>query len=59
MSASSDIDGSEYDLGTTSVRLIRVGNVVQVIFSSKLEAKLFYDDVASTFKREERRFGER
>jgi hypothetical protein len=59
MSASSDIDGSEYDLGTTSVRLIRVGNVVQAIFSSKLEAKLFYDDVASTFKREERRFRDR
>ena len=47
MSASSDIDGSEYDLGTTSVRLIRVGNVVRAIFSSKLEAEPFYDDVAS------------
>lgn len=50
MSASSDVDASEY-LGTTSVRLIMVGNVVHAIFSSKLEAKPFYDDVASTLKR--------
>jgi len=28
MSASSDADASEYDLGTTSVRPIRFGNVV-------------------------------
>ena len=59
MPASSDFDASEYDLGTTSVRLILVGNVVQAIFSSKLEARLFYDDAASTFKREETRFRER
>ena len=52
MSASSDIDASDFDLGTTSVRLIRVGNVVQAIFSNKLDAKLFYDDVESTFKSE-------
>jgi hypothetical protein len=55
MSASSDVDASEYDLGTTSVRLIRVGNIVQAIFSNRLDAKLFYDDVESTFKSEEGR----
>jgi len=55
MSASSDIDASDFDLGTTSVRLIRVGNVVQAIFSNKLDAKLFYDDVESTFKSEQDR----
>jgi hypothetical protein len=43
MSASPDFDASEYDLGTTSVRLIRAGSVVQAIFSSKLDAKLLYD----------------
>jgi len=59
MPASSDFDASEYDLGTTSVRLILVGNVVQAIFSSKLEARLFYDDVASMLKREEARFKNR
>jgi len=52
MSASSDIDASDFDLGTTAVRLIRVGNVVQAIFGNKLDGKLFYDDVESTFKSE-------
>jgi hypothetical protein len=51
----SDVDATEFDLGTTSVRLIRVGNVVQAIFSNKVDAKLFYDDVESTFKSEEGR----
>ena len=50
-----DVDASDFDLGTTSVRLMRVGNVVQAIFSNKLDAKLFYDDVESTFKSEEGR----
>ena len=36
----SDIEASEYDLGTTSVRLVRVGNVVQVLFSNKLDEVL-------------------
>ena len=59
MPASSDVDASECDLGTTSVRLILVGNMVQATFSSKLEAKFFYDAVASTPKREETRFKNR
>jgi hypothetical protein len=59
MPESSDVDDSEYDLGTTSVRLILVGNIVQATFSSKLEARFFYDDVASTLKREEARFKNR
>jgi hypothetical protein len=41
MGFSSDADASECDLGTTSVGLVRVGNVVQAIFSNKLDAKLF------------------
>ncbi len=49
--SSSDIEASEYDLGTTSVRLVRVGNVVQIIFSNKLEAKFYYADAATRFKR--------
>jgi hypothetical protein len=53
------LDASEYDLGTTSVRLIRVGNVVQVVFSSKLEAKFYYDEAATRFKRAAERFGGR
>ncbi|MBI4258847.1 MAG: hypothetical protein HY619_07815 [Thaumarchaeota archaeon] len=54
--SSSDVEASEYDLGTTSVRLIRVGNIVQILFSNKLEAKFFYDETATRFKRAEREF---
>ncbi len=53
----SDIEASEYDLGTTSVRLVRVGNVVQVLFSNKLEAKFYYDETATRFKKNKREFG--
>ncbi len=54
----SDVDASQYDLGTTSVRLIRVGTLVQAVFSNKLEAKFFYQQVAAMFKRDEKEFGE-
>ena len=37
--ASSDFESSGYDLGATSVRLIRVGNVVQIVFSKKAPSK--------------------
>lgn len=47
---------SEYDLGITSVRLIRAGNLVQMFFSNKLEAKFYYDETATRFKRTEREF---
>ena len=53
---SSDVEASEYDLGTTSVRLIRVGNIVQIFFSNKFEAKFYYDETATRFKRAEREF---
>jgi len=52
----SDVEVSEFDLGTASVRLIRVGNVVQKFFSNKLEAKFYYDETATRFKRAEREF---
>jgi hypothetical protein len=54
--AGSDIEASGYDLGTTSVRPIRAGNVAQLFFSSKLEAKFYYDETATRFKRTEREF---
>jgi hypothetical protein len=53
--ASSDFEASEYDLGTTSVRLIRAGNVVQAIFSNRMDARVVYADLASRFKRESER----
>lgn len=55
--ASSDFEAKTYDLGTTSVRLVRVGNVIQLIFSSKLDARLYYAEAASRFKRAEDELG--
>ncbi len=51
--ASTDFESSEFDLVVTSVRLIRVGSVVQGVFSRKLSAKLFYAETAARFKRAE------
>jgi len=51
-----DVEASDYDLRTTSVRLVRVGNVVQVLFSNKLEAKFYYSEAAATFKKYQREF---
>ena len=51
--ASSDFEVSEYDIGTTAVRLIRVGNVTQLVFSRKAAAEVFYTEAAARLKREE------
>jgi len=48
---SSDVEASEYDLGTTSARLVRIGKLVQVLFSNKQDAKIFYAELSSRFKR--------
>ena len=48
-----DFEANEYDLGVTSVRLIRVADVVQIIFSEKLAAQLFYAGAAARFKKDE------
>jgi len=47
----SDVEGSEYDLGTTSARLTRVGILVHVMFSNKQDAHFFYAELATRFKR--------
>ena len=36
------IEASQFDIGTTAIRLVRVGNVIQLVFSSPLEAKYLY-----------------
>ena len=48
-----DVEASQYDIGTTHVRLIRVGNVVQILFSSALEAGFLYKELAVRYKRSE------
>ncbi|MGH9910520.1 MAG: hypothetical protein ACRD32_07765 [Nitrososphaerales archaeon] len=52
---SNDVESNQYDIGTTSIRLIRVGNVIQILFSSSLEAKYLYKELAERYKRAEDR----
>lgn len=49
--ASSDFVAEEYDLGTTSVMLVRVGNVIQLVYSNKIDARLLHAELSSRFKR--------
>lgn len=55
MSNKDDVDASRYDVGTTSIRLVRVGNVIQIMFSSPLEAKYLYSELSERYKRAEDR----
>ena len=50
---SDDIESSEYDLVTNTISLIRIGNIVQVLFSQKIAAKVFYMELAAKFKRDQ------
>jgi hypothetical protein len=34
-----DVESSRFDIGTTSIKLMRVGNVLQILFGSPLEAE--------------------
>lgn len=52
---SNDVEVRQFDIGTTSIRLIRVGNVIQILFSSSLEAKFLYKELAEKYKRAEDR----
>ncbi len=48
---SNDIESSQYDIGTTSIRLVRVGNIIQIVFSNSIEAKYLYKELAERYKR--------
>lgn len=55
-----DVESSRYDIGTTSIRLVRVWNIIQIVFSSPLEAGYLYGELAERYKRaEEKLKGER
>ena len=56
-SLSDDIEAAQFDIGTTAIRLVRVGNVIQIVFSSPLEAKYLYRELAEKYKRAEERLG--
>jgi len=45
---SPDLEASEYDLGVTSIRLIRIGNGIQMMFSKKLASAYYYTEVLLT-----------
>jgi hypothetical protein len=55
---SNDVDASQFDIGTTSIRLVRVGNTIQILFSSPLEARFLYKELAERYKRDEERLRE-
>jgi len=46
-----DVESSRFDIGTTSIMLVRVGNVIQILFSSPLEAGYLYRELAERYKR--------
>lgn len=48
-----DVESGRYDIGTTSIRLVRVGNIIQIVFSSPLEAGYLYRELAERYKRAE------
>ena len=50
-----DVESSQFDIGTTSIKLVRVGNVLQILFSSSLEAEYLYRELAERYKRPEER----
>lgn len=52
---SNDVEARQFDIGTTSIRLVRVGSVIQILFSSPLEAKFLYKELAEKYKRAEDR----
>jgi hypothetical protein len=45
-----DMETNQYATGTTSLTLIRVGELVEILFSNKSKAKLFYKELAEKFK---------
>ena len=51
----SDVEASQFDIGSTSIRLVRVGNVLQILFSSSLEAEYLYKELVERYKRAEER----
>lgn len=54
----SDVEAREYDLGTTSVRLVRVGNMIQLLYSNKRDAGFLFAELSSRFKRIQNELGE-
>jgi hypothetical protein len=50
-----DVESDQFDIGTTSIKLVRVGNVLQILFSSPLEAEYLNRELVERYKRAEER----
>lgn len=50
MARNNEFEVRVYDLGTTSVRLLRVGNVIQMFFSNPKAAAIYYKKFDAIFK---------
>lgn len=51
-----DGEASDYDLGTTHVRLVRVGKLVHLMFSNRQDAMFYYAEASSKSKSTESKF---
>ena len=51
-----DAEASDHGLGTTHVRLVRVGKLVHLLFSSRQDAVICYAETSSKFKSAESKF---
>ena len=52
---SGDVELGQFDIGTSSIRIIRIGNLIQIVYSNKLEAKFLYEELFQRNKREQER----
>jgi hypothetical protein len=53
---SDDVESNQYDIGTTSIRLSRVGNLIHILFSNKFEARILYQELVEKYKRAEEQY---
>lgn len=53
---SDDVEANEYDVGTTSIRLIRVGNLIQLLFSNPYAAKFLHKELVEKYKLDQDQF---
>ncbi len=48
-----EVESDQFDIGTTSIKLIRVGNVIQMLSSNKFDAKILYREIVEKYKQDE------
>lgn len=48
-----DIESGQFDIGTTSIRIVRMGDVIQLLFSGPLGAGYLHRELAERHGRAE------